>query len=148
MSEDLRAVAAAIFSPDEKRVLSILRANDQSDSLAGFWGLPAVSHLKTEEEIDAAKRIGPEKLGTPIIPVERLGELQGERALGILTLGLWRCDMTDEPDFAKRVIIPGKSQYVVWEWKKPEELVTSASSGSLCSGVLLNHLNIPYGKSR
>ena len=148
MSEDLRAVAAAIFSSDENRVLSILRPNDPNDPLAGFWGLPANSYLLTEEEIDAAKRIGPEKLGTPTIPVERLGELQGQRALGILTLGLWRCNMPEEPDFAKRVVIPGKSQYVAWEWKKPEELVTSASRGSLCSGVLLNHLHIPYGKSR
>lgn len=148
MSKELHAVAAAVFSSDQNRVLSILRPIDPNDSLAGLWGLPAVSFLITEKEIDATRRIGPEKLGTETIPSERLGELQDQRSLGILTLGLWRCDTTSEPNFQKRIIMPGKSLYVAWEWKKPEELITSASRGSLCSGVLLNHLNIPYDKSR
>jgi len=145
MSEDLRAVAAAIFSMD-KKVLAIKRPDDPNDSLAGLWGLPAIRVLKNEEEIIAARKIGPEKLGIEIEPLERLGELQGQRALGILTLGLWKCNMSGIPDFSKRVITnQDATQYTAWAWKNPRELVVSAERGSLCSSILLNHLNIPYG---
>ncbi|VVA43912.1 conserved hypothetical protein [Candidatus Roizmanbacteria bacterium] len=145
MTEDLRAVAAAIFSKDNSKVLAIKRPDDLNDSLAGLWGLPA-RVLKNEEEIIAARKIGPEKLGTEIEPLERLGELQGQRALGILTLGLWKCDMSGIPDFSRRVIInPDATQYTAWAWKNPRELVVSAERGSLCSSILLNHLNISYG---
>lgn len=146
MTEDLRAVAAAIFSKDNSKVLAIKRPDDPNDSLAGLWGLPAIRVLKNEEEIIAARKIGPEKLGTEIEPLERLGELQGQRALGILTLGLWKCDMAGIPDFTKRLITnPNATKYITWAWKNPKELVVSAERGSLCSSILLNHLNIPYG---
>lgn len=144
MVEDLYAVAAAIFSKNNNKVLAILRPNDPHDFLANLWGLPAVSYLLTEAERSAAVRIGPEKLGTVLHPIERLGELKGQRALGILTLTLWRCTMLQEPDFSNRQLIEGKSVYQKWAWKEPHELIASAQLGSLCSGVLLNHLRISY----
>lgn len=143
MSENLRAVAAAIFSGN--KIMAVKRPNDPEDILAKAWGLPAITLENDENEKAAVKRIGTEKLGTAVEPVEYLGTLQTKRAMGILSLSLWECSASTEPDFDNRQPTDRTgTRYEEWQWKNPEDLIPAAKKGSLCSQLALKHLKIPY----
>ncbi len=76
---------ALVIGAGGGRVLMVLRPVDD-ESLPGVWGLPAVSVAPGEDEDQAVRRAGREKLGVEVLP----GALQGEAE-------------TDRPAYALRM---------------------------------------------
>lgn len=141
-----KSISAAIFSSDRQKVLAILRAPDQDDGLAGLWGLPAVTLKSFETNKEAIARIGWQKLGVKVTPIQPLGSKVGHRSEGLLlTMHLWECTITEEPDFSRRDMTDTKvSQYTNWKWTEPHALIPTAQKGSLCTQLLLESQIIIY----
>lgn len=138
-------VSAAIFSPDRREILAVLRPEDDEDALSGMWGLPALRMFLDESEEDAVRRIGPIKLGTETEPVQRFGSKQGDRQYGKIELSVWESTVSGEPDFSRRdTSNPDMTQYERWEWTEPETFIPAAQRGSLCSQILLEYIGIIY----
>ncbi len=76
---------ALVIGAGGGRVLMVLRPADD-ESLPGVWGLPAISVAPGEDEEQAVRRAGREKLGVELLP----GSLQGEAE-------------TDRPAYALRM---------------------------------------------
>ncbi len=140
------AVSAAIFSPDKHKVLAIKREQHPADILAGLWGLPAVSLVVQETEDQGVARIGWQKLGIEVRPVNFIGQKTHQRSRNLqLTMRLWECAIDSDPDFSRRDMQdPHVSQYVSWQWLEPQALIPTAQKGSLCTQVLLESKGIIY----
>lgn len=112
----------------------LVRRPDDDESLPGVWGLPAVSLREGESERDALLRVGREKLGVEVEPLEPVA---AERTAG-QEMRDWTARLAaGEP----RVPQPaGGTQYVDWRWGDPAELEPAARAGSLCARALLRSL--------
>lgn len=132
---------ALVIAGGGGRVLMVLRPGDD-ESLPGVWGLPAVTTALGEDEEQAVRRAGREKLGVEVLP----GALQGEAE-------------TDRPGYALRMrnreatVVRGAprvpqphpgTQYVDWRWGDPAELKPAARAGSLCCQLLLRAREVPW----
>ncbi|HEY6780922.1 MAG TPA: NUDIX domain-containing protein [Thermoleophilaceae bacterium] len=132
---------ALVITGGGGRVLMVLRPTDD-ESLPGLWGLPAITTVPGEDEDQAVRRAGREKLGVEVLP----GTLQGEAE-------------TDRSDYALRMrnreatIVRGApgtpqphegTQYVDWRWADPIELKPAARAGSLCCQLLLRAREVPW----
>lgn len=140
------AVSTVIYNKKRGKVIGTLRANDPTDRLANLWGLPAASLRGTEIEEDAIKRIGWQKLGTTITPVQLLGQKTEIISDGVrLTVRLWEARARSLPNFKLRdENEAGVSQYVTWRWMSPDEFVPTARKGSLCTQILLQKEGVVY----
>lgn len=143
---ELIAISAAIFSPDRGKVLAIKRSQDPRDILAGLWGLPAVLLAAQETEYRGVARIGWQKLGTEVQPVNFIGEKTHQKSRNLqLTMRVWECAIDSDPHFSRRDMQdPHVSQYVDWQWMDPKALIPTAQKGSLCTQLLLESKGIIY----
>lgn len=136
------AISFVIHRPEEygdsERVLLVRRPEDDED-LPGVWGLPAGSLLERETFPEAVGRAGREKLGVELEVEEVLNDGQTERDDYLLYMKLFRARIVDgEPEVPQPV--EGITQYSSWEWADPKRLRDAADRGSLCSRLLLEHL--------
>ena len=140
------SVSAAIYNESRNMVVGILRTNDPSDRLANLWGLPAASLSEVEDDQAAIERIGWQKLGTTLTPVRQIGEKTAMITDELrLTMHLWEATLSELPDFARRNMRDSEvSQYVMWAWMMPEQLIPTAKKGSLCTQLLLKSEGIIY----
>jgi len=115
--------------------LLVVRRPDDDESLPGVWGLPAVSLAAGESEQDAVRRVGREKLGVEVEPLEPVGR-EG-------SMTDWKARVTSgEPAVPQ----PGaNTQYTDLRWGEPAELVPAARAGSLCCRVLLRARGLDWG---
>ncbi|MEX0930193.1 MAG: NUDIX hydrolase, partial [Candidatus Paceibacterota bacterium] len=99
------AVSVVVRHPDKPgQFLSVKRPDNPQDPIGGMWGLPAVTMNEGEIPEDAARRVGPDKLGTEIKPTKWLGVKRGEREDHVLYLMDFEAELAgegDEPDVSK-----------------------------------------------
>jgi ADP-ribose pyrophosphatase YjhB (NUDIX family) len=116
----------------------LVRRPDDDDSLPGLWGLPAASLREGESEREALLRVGRDKLGVVVEPLEPIGEGDAERPDHRIEMRDWAARIAvGEPAVPQ----PGEgTQYVEWRWGDPRELAPAARAGSVCARVLLSAL--------
>ena len=126
------SVALVIEGPQG---LLLVRRPDDDESLPGAWGLPAATLRPGEDEEDAVRRAGREKLGVEVKPLRPLGEAEDERPGYRIRMRDWAVEIAaGEPAVPQ----PGAgTQYESWRWGAPAELEPAARRGSLCARVLL-----------
>jgi len=117
----------AVLIRDGDRILSTRRADDD-DELPAVWGLPAGSYRASESLDDLIARIGHDKLGVELTPVQKLGRGQQQREHYILDMELWEAQMSGTP------------QHPEWKWATPDILEPGVSQGSLCCQLALESL--------
>jgi ADP-ribose pyrophosphatase YjhB (NUDIX family) len=130
-----RSVALVIEGPAG---LLLVRRPDDDESLPGMWGLPAASLREGESERAALLRVGRDKLGVSVEPLEPIGDGEAERAEHRLAMRNWTARIT-----AGDPAVPQAgegTQYVDWHWGDPAELIPAARAGSVCARVLLRAL--------
>lgn len=120
--------------------LLLVRRPDDDESLPGEWGLPAATLRPGEDEADALRRAGRDKLGVEVRPLHPLGEAEGERPAYRILMRDWAVEIAaGEPAVPQ----PGDgTQYEICRWGDPAELVPAAQRGSLCARVLLRERGI------
>jgi ADP-ribose pyrophosphatase YjhB (NUDIX family) len=130
-----RSVSLVIESPAG---VLLVRRPDDDDSLPGLWGLPAASLREGESEREALLRVGRDKLGVQVEPLEPIGEDEAERDDHRIEMRDWSARIAAG---APAVPQPGEgTQYVEWRWGDPTELAPAARAGSVCARVLLRAL--------
>ena len=130
-----RSVSLVIESPAG---VLLVRRPDDDDSLPGLWGLPAASLREGESEREALLRVGRDKLGVEVEPLEPIGEDEAERDDHRIQMRDWSARMA-----ARVPAVPQRgegTQYVEWRWADPAELAPAARAGSVCARVLLRAL--------
>jgi ADP-ribose pyrophosphatase YjhB (NUDIX family) len=127
-----RSVSLVIEGPGG---VLLVRRPDDDDSLPGLWGLPAASLRADESEREALLRVGRDKLGVEIEPLEPIGEDEDERPGHRIAMRDWSARVV-----AGEPAVPQAgegTQYVEWRWGDPAELAPAARAGSVCARVLL-----------
>jgi ADP-ribose pyrophosphatase YjhB (NUDIX family) len=121
--------------------LLLVRRPEGDESLPGEWGLPAATLRPGEDEHDAVRRAGMDKLGVEVRPLRPLGEAEDERPAYRIRMRDWAVEIAaGEPAVPQ----PGEgTQYERCRWGDPAELVPAAQRGSLCARVLLRERGIP-----
>lgn len=133
-----RSVSVVVWSGDGDRLLAVRRPPDDEE-LPGAWGLPAASLRGDEGWRDAARRVGPEKLGVELEVGARLREGEARRADHLLRMRLFEARIVEGRPSVPRDD-PRVTQYVEWAWAAPDRLREAAERGSLCSRLCLDHL--------
>jgi ADP-ribose pyrophosphatase YjhB (NUDIX family) len=135
-----RSVSLVIEHDD--RVL-LVRRPEGDESLPGELGLPAATLRPGEDEEDAVRRAGRDKLGVEVRPLRALGEAEDERPQYRIRMRNWAVEIAaGEPEVPQ----PGEgTQYESLRWGAPAELVPAARRGSLCARVLLRERGIAQG---
>jgi 8-oxo-dGTP diphosphatase len=120
--------------------LLLVRRPEGDESLPGEWGLPAATLRPGEDEEDAVRRAGTDKLGVEVRPLGSLGDAEDERPAYRILMRDWAAQIAaGEPEVPQ----PGEgTQYESWRWGDPAELVPAARRGSLCARVLLRERGI------
>jgi len=118
-----RSVAVLIRNGDE--VLST-RRSDSDDELPGIWGLPAGSYRANETLQDLVQRIGEQKLGVRVTPIQKLALGRQERPAYILEMELWEVQMSGIPN------------HPAFRWAALNSLEAGRAVGSLCCELALN----------
>jgi ADP-ribose pyrophosphatase YjhB (NUDIX family) len=122
------------------RGVLLVRRPEHDESLPGEWGLPAATLRPGEDEQEALRRAGREKLGVEVRPLRALGEAEDERSGYRIFMRDWAVEIAaGEPAVPQ----PNEgTQYERWRWGAPAELVPAARHGSLCARVLLRERGI------
>jgi 8-oxo-dGTP diphosphatase len=132
-----RSVSLVIEGPDG---LLLVRRPDDDDSLPGAWGLPAATLRPGEDEDDAVRRAGRDKLGVEVRPLRPLGEERGDRPGHRIAMRDWAVEIASgEPAVPQP---GGGTQYDELRWGEAADLVPAARRGSLCARVLLRERGI------
>jgi 8-oxo-dGTP diphosphatase len=131
------SVSLVIHGPDG---LLLVQRPEHDESLPGEWGLPAATLRPGEDEKDAVRRAGREKLGVEVRAIRPLGEAEDERAEYRIRMRDWVVEIAaGEPSVPQ----PAEgTQYESCRWGDPAELVPAARQGSLCARVLLRERGI------
>ena len=109
-------------------LLSVRRA-DNDDELPGVWGLPAGSFRDAESSVDLIARIGREKLGVELVPIQKIAEGVQDRPAYQLQMELWE------------VAMRGNSSHEALQWASIEVLKPGMERGSLCCELALKSLS-------
>lgn len=136
-----RAVSVAVFAPgDPTRVLTVRRPPDDAD-LPDTWGLPAVRVAPGEDPRDAAVRVGREKLGVELRPLDVLRSGSVLRPAYRLEMDLVRAEIAAGTPSVPRPSPAGggsgSTQYTEWAWAPGRVLAPAREKGSLCCRLFL-----------
>jgi 8-oxo-dGTP diphosphatase len=118
------SVAVIIFRGNE--ILAIRRPEDD-DELPGIWGLPAGTLRGTETIEDVIQRIGRDKLGVTLTPLQRVASGVQDRPAYRLEMELWEASMEGVPRNPE------------WRWASLELLRRGMESGSLCCKLAIQN---------
>jgi ADP-ribose pyrophosphatase YjhB (NUDIX family) len=130
-----RSVSLVIESPAG---VLLVRRPDDDDSLPGLWGLPAASLREGESEREALLRVGRDKLGVQVEPLEPIGADEAERDDHRIEMRDWSARIAAGAPAVPQ--LGEGTQYVEWRWGDPAELAPAARAGSVCARVLLRAL--------
>jgi ADP-ribose pyrophosphatase YjhB (NUDIX family) len=120
----IRKHSVAVVISQNDTILAVRRPDDD-DELPGIWGLPAGTCKGPETVQDVIARIGREKLGVELKPIELLGSGSQDRAAYLLYMELWAVSMIGTP------------RHPNWRWVPVEFLRPGAAAGSLCCELAL-----------
>ena len=141
-TETKRAVGAAVRGEDGL-VLAVRRPDEPGEELPGVWGLPAVTLREGESPEDGVRRLGREKLGVDLTPLESLAEGEQRRTSGhgrkdyTLHMTVYEASMTGEPRLPPRTGDTTATLYDAIEWLEASALQPAAEAGSLCCELFL-----------
>lgn len=120
--------------------LLLVRRPEGDESLPGEWGLPAATLRPGEDEEDAVRRAGREKLGVEVRPLRALGEAEDDRPAYRIRMRDWEVEVASGEPLVPQ---PGEgTQYDSLRWGEAAELLPAARHGSLCARVLLRERGI------
>ena len=135
-TETKRAVAAAVRREDG-RVLAVRRPDEPGEELPGVWGLPAVTLREGESPEDGVLRLGREKLGVDLTPLESLAEGEQRRDGYVLHMNVFAASITGEPRLPPRTGDNTATLYEAIDWLEAPALQPAAEAGSLCCELFL-----------
>ncbi len=124
-------------------MLAVRRPDEPGEELPGVWGLPAVTLREGESPEDGISRLGHEKLGVDLTPVELLAEGEQRRPsphIGkeyTLHMTVYAASMTGEPRLPPRTGDNTTTLYDAIEWLEASALLPAAEAGSLCCELFL-----------
>ena len=148
-TETKRAVAAAVRGEDGL-VLAVRRPDEPGEELPGVWGLPAVTLREGESPEDGVRRLGREKLGVDLTPLESLAEGEQRRPSRLagkdytLHMTVYAASMTGEPRLPPRADDNTATLYEAIDWLESSTLQPAAAAGSLCCELFLG-ISATYG---
>jgi ADP-ribose pyrophosphatase YjhB (NUDIX family) len=120
--------------------LLLVRRPEGDESLPGEWGLPAATLRPGEDEEDAVRRAGRDKLGVEVRPLRALGEAEDDRPAYRIRMRDWEVEVASGEPLVPQ---PGEgTQYDSLRWGEAAELLPAARHGSLCARVLLRQRGI------
>ena len=138
-SETRRAVAVAVLR-DDGLVLAVLRPDEPGEELPGVWGLPALTLRAGESPEAGMRRLGREKLGARLTPLDVLAESQERRESYTLHMTVYEASLAGEPRLPPRKPSAAGTLYEAIEWRPAASFREAAQAGSLCCRLLLNTL--------
>jgi ADP-ribose pyrophosphatase YjhB (NUDIX family) len=131
-----RAVAAVVRRSDG-RVLAVRRPDEPGEELPGLWGLPAATLAEGESPEDGVRRLGREKLGTPLTPLRALAQGEQARAGYTLRMTLYEASLAGEPRLPDRASGASGTLYEALDWLPEASFREAADQGSLCCELFL-----------
>lgn len=143
------AVAAAVRG-ETGLVLAVRRPDEPGEELPGVWGLPAVTLREGESPEDGVRRLGREKLGVDLTPLESLAEGEQRRPSRLagkdytLHMTVYAASMTGEPRLPPRADDNTATLYEAIDWLESSALQPAAAAGSLCCELFLG-ISATYG---
>jgi len=143
--KQIKNSVALVIKNYEQEFLIVKRPEDEDGPLAGVWGFPAITIKDNETEIDAAHRIGREKLGINVEIKGKIGDKVADRDSYILHLSDYEgatvkgsVPNVPQPDTSM-------TQYVELKYTQdPKLLFPAAQKGSLCSQVFLESIGLDW----
>ncbi|HET9984100.1 MAG TPA: NUDIX domain-containing protein [Longimicrobiales bacterium] len=136
MSAVKRSVSFAIFDPQDRRRVLVVRRPPDDEELPDLWGLPAGSLRPGESWEEAVRRAGREKLGVELEVGPELNRGSTRRAAYTLEMRLFEARIVaGAPAVPQRT--PGVTQYRDWTWGDAAALEPAAARGSLCCRLFL-----------
>ena len=144
MRKPIRCSVAAVVRRAEDEYFLAVRRPPDDDRLPGVWGLPAVTLAGTELPEAGLRRVGLEKLGTRLEPVQFLGIQSMDRGeYELFLMDIEARVVAGEPDVTRATT--DATRYVEQKWTDQLEMFADAATrGSLCSRILLDHYGFPY----
>ena len=136
-TETKRAVAAAVRGEDGL-VLAVRRPDEPGEELPGVWGLPAVTLREGESPEDGVRRLGREKLGVDLTPLESLAEGEQRRDGYVLHMNVFAASMAGEPSLPPRTGDNTATLYEAIDWLEALALQPAVEAGSLCCKLFLS----------
>jgi ADP-ribose pyrophosphatase YjhB (NUDIX family) len=136
---------ALVIKNEKAEFLIVKRPEDEDGPLAGVWGFPAITLTENETEIDAARRIGPAKLGVDVTVGDKIGERSSERETYTLHLSDYEATICDGQTPNVPQSDATLTQYVDLKYSSdPSELFIAAQRGSECSQIYLQSIGIDW----
>ena len=136
------SVALAVRKGRAGTDVLLVRRPEGDDEFPGIWGLPAASCRDGESVMQAARRIGTQKLGTPVEIGKTLGTGSQERDAYLIEMTL--VEAFPAGPFSGQSSLGGAdgeadgvTMYTAFRWGRAADLTVSAKGGSLCSQLLL-----------
>lgn len=108
--------------------LLALRRPDDDDELPGVWGLPAGSFRRSETRADLVGRIGRDKLGAHLEPVDVVASGRQERPTYTLQMELVEARLDGDPKIGD------------WQWAAEAILEPGRDRNSFCCRLALQWL--------
>jgi 8-oxo-dGTP diphosphatase len=134
-----QSIALVIERPEG---MLLVRRPEGDESLAGMWGLPAVTLEPAEAEEAAVRRAGRSKLGVEVRPLRPIGAAHAERPRYRIHMRDWSTEIeSGDPEVPQR---GAGTQYVALRWGDPAELAPAARAGSLCCRVVLESRHLGW----
>ncbi|MFC1662873.1 NUDIX hydrolase [Patescibacteria group bacterium] len=131
--KDRQAVAIVFNNPkDNQQVFLAMRPDDPTDVSCNCWGFPAATLGENESFEQAIIRIGQDKLGLTIKPLEMLSQGEADRVTYNLHLELWRVEARGQLSI-KKTGRPDITYYSDWKWGDLNDLGPAEVTGSLGS---------------
>ncbi|HZU45870.1 MAG TPA: NUDIX domain-containing protein [Mycobacterium sp.] len=136
---------ALVIKNDKAEFLIVKRPEDEDGPLAGLWGFPAITLKENETEVDAARRVGPTKLGVEVKVGDKIGERSAERDTCTLHLSDYAATISDGETPRVPQSDTTVTQYVDVKYSSdPSELFVAAQRGSECSRIYLQSIGIDW----
>ena len=140
--ESMTKKAISIAIHQGNKILLVQRPEDDDD-LPLAWGLPASSLYSHESFEDAVIRTGIEKLGVELMDLKELNRGKIQRARYTLEMALYSARLMSE-EISLSHQNKSITQYIDWKWGSRNDLLPAAKSGSLCSQLYLEYVNLSF----
>jgi ADP-ribose pyrophosphatase YjhB (NUDIX family) len=131
-----RTAVAAVVTRDDGLVLAVRRPDAPGEELPGIWGLPAVTLAEGESPEDGVRRVGREKLGCELTPLEALASGEQQREGYALCMTVYAAAISGQP----RLVRDGDGSQTLYDaidWLPPASFREAAARGSLCCRLFL-----------